>query len=354
MALALSKQVSKFELVLQKHYFQVNKREQIKDWYGLNELPKTTFINRVSLTFFKKIYDFVYDPIFNKKICAYLKERNSKTIVYTRCESLALECVNKGIRTVLEYHNDKENPYFKHVVSASQKPSFLMLVTIHKSLKQQYVSAGIASSKIVIFEDAVDVNRYTNPVKPPYSLLKKHPPTIDVLYTGSLYDYKNVELLIEAAKLLPHLNFIIQGGKKEQVEAYRNKESNLSNVFFFSHIPNKFIPFLQKQARILVLTHQDECRQSKYTSPIKLYEYLAAKRPILAPDIKAFEGVISHNVHALLYDANNVESLVKNINKITDNLNLAKHLCEHAFNLAQENTWHKRAALICNQISLRS
>ena len=81
----------------------------------------------------------------------------------------------------------------------------------------------------------------------------------------------------------------------------------------------------------------------KSMSPLKLFEYLASGKPLLASNLPAFENILKDEVNAFLFMPESIESLRRTIHKVlslsSQQLNLIK---EHQIATASKYTWDNR------------
>ena len=107
------------------------------------------------------------------------------------------------------------------------------------------------------------------------------------MYVGHLYKWKGVDTMIEAAKRLKGSNdllFMFVGGTDQDISQYENivKEKGITNIVFTGHKSHQAIPQYLKAADFLPLPNAPVSEESeKYTSPIKMFEYMASRRLIL-------------------------------------------------------------------------
>jgi glycosyltransferase involved in cell wall biosynthesis len=82
----------------------------------------------------------------------------------------------------------------------------------------------------------------------------------------------------------------------------------------------------------------------RYTSPLKLFEYLMMGRPIVASDLPALREVLTHEETALLVPAGDPTALAGAVTRLMDDPALAASLAARARALAPAFTWSARAA----------
>jgi glycosyltransferase involved in cell wall biosynthesis len=113
------------------------------------------------------------------------------------------------------------------------------------------------------------------------------------LYVGNLEHYQGVDLVLDAMAKLesPLLKFVAVGGSADAVSAYRARAAALGladHVTFVGARPLSQLGALLEQADILVSP-----RLTGHNTPMKLYSYLAAGKPVLATRIRSHTQVLS-------------------------------------------------------------
>ena len=108
-----------------------------------------------------------------------------------------------------------------------------------------------------------------------------------LLYTGTLEAYQGINLLLESIpvvlKTYPKAQYVIVGGQPDQVEHYQNVALKLNiehAVKFVGKRPVTEMPIYMALADILLSP-----RSKGTNTPLKLYTYLRAGKPILATNI---------------------------------------------------------------------
>jgi glycosyltransferase involved in cell wall biosynthesis len=109
----------------------------------------------------------------------------------------------------------------------------------------------------------------------------------ELIYTGSLQAWKGVPVAIEAMRLLPEFHLTILGGGGKPLELLRQKAP--PNVTFHGQVSREALrPFVQK-ASIGLMPNLLEPHNALYTFPLKLLEYSAAGKGIVASHIPIFD-----------------------------------------------------------------
>ncbi|MDO8496904.1 MAG: glycosyltransferase family 4 protein [bacterium] len=332
--------------------FRISKiKDEFFNYYGI----KRNFV-------FKKIFtlDF-YLPGFLNKIAFGLKSLCSALVLvlyalvegadifYTRDEIIAyiLSFFRKNI--IFESHRVSNK---RKIFYSRFKKINLKVVVISQGLKDDFINFGIKESSLLVARDGVDLDLF-NIEMTKEEARKRYNLPLDkkiVMYSGHLFEWKGADILLEAAHKLEVL-FVFVGGTDYDVQKFRQKAEGLNNVLILGHRPYDQIPSLLKAADILVLPNSSKEEISKrYTSPLKLFEYMASQRPIIASDLPSIREVLDENT-GYFFKPDDVSSLVGIINLVLNNEPEAREKNTAAFNMAKSFTWQKRAEKILKFIS---
>lgn len=116
-----------------------------------------------------------------------------------------------------------------------------------------------------------------------------------VVYTGTINRVNNLGLLIDAAKLIKNKSIrILVWGRGEEVEMLKERVANeaVENVVFKGFISKEYIPYITSKAD-LNLVHNSPSPLLRFgLSFNKIYDYLAAGKPILCDFPSKFNPVI--------------------------------------------------------------
>lgn len=172
-----------------------------------------------------------------------------------------------------------------------------------------------------------------------------------IVYTGHLFKWKGVDTLAESARLLPKdFEVLFIGGMDPDLARCKSLYGNIPNVRFLGHQPHTAIPTWQKAADVLVLPNTAKEAISKfYTSPMKLFEYMASKRPIVATNIPSLTEIISDK-EAVIVEPDDAKDLARGLIEATQNGSKTSSLSDSAFARVTKHTWHSRAQRIIDFI----
>jgi glycosyltransferase involved in cell wall biosynthesis len=169
-----------------------------------------------------------------------------------------------------------------------------------------------------------------------------------VAYAGHLYAWKGVDVLLAALARIPEARGLIVGGHSEEPDLARTKavadRLGIGGRIDFTGLvePGK-VPDLLGQADVLVLPNPASAISTRYTSPLKLFEYMAAGRPIVSSDLPSIREVISDDVNALLVPPGDAEALASAIQRLLNDPVLASRLARAALDEVPKYSWQRRA-----------
>lgn len=162
-----------------------------------------------------------------------------------------------------------------------------------------------------------------------------------ILYSGTFEPYQGIDLLIESSRKVidkfKNVRFVLVGGHKEQIEAYKKKvkELNLEKFYIFTgQVKPDLVPKYLDVADILVTP-----RLEGNNTPLKIYEYLRAGKPIVATNHITHTQVLNDQVSYLTEC--NAESFANGILKVITDKNYRTSISKNAKKLADEKYSYK-------------
>jgi glycosyltransferase involved in cell wall biosynthesis len=163
------------------------------------------------------------------------------------------------------------------------------------------------------------------------------------VYTGHLYAWKGVDTLAAAARLLPNVEVYVVGGTEADISAYKARWGAVPNLHVVGHRPHAEMPLWQRAADVIVLpnTAKEEI-SAHYTSPMKLFEYMASGTPIVASDIPSIREVTGDD-RAVLVEPDSPEALASGIRVALSSMSQKSRLAKE---WVMNHTWQERARRI--------
>ncbi len=330
------------------NYYGVEERFKIKKIFSpdpnfLMLLPNGIYIKIQSFLFILSLFFYLLF-LKNKKDC----------IFYTRDEYLLPVLQKFSSHVVWEAHTLPKNiqHYLKYWHRCHK------IITITESLKKELINFGLDENKILVASDGVKISSLHSVIpsgaersRGISSLRQKLSLPLDkkiILYTGHLYTWKGVDTILVTAKLYQsnyQLLFVFVGGTEYDIKNFKQKAVGLNNVLILGHKPPQEISEYLQCADVLVLPNSKKDEKASWTSPLKLFEYMASGVPIVATNLPVIKEVLNEN-NALLVEPDNPESLKTGIETILTNPELASKLASQAKFDVEQYAWTKRAKKI--------
>lgn len=249
-----------------------------------------------------------------------------------------------GYKTIFESHRF-EREAIKHI----KNRRFEKLVVISQALKDKYTADGHLDGRMIqVAHDGADkVKNFEIKAR-----LKGKQSNLKVGYAGHLYQGKGIEIIEKIAnRVSDEIEFHIIGGMKSDIEYWSNKIRS-KNVYFYGFVPQAEVSSYINALDICMLPNQKIVRGygangnhganiGDFTSPLKMFEYMAHKKPIIASDLKVLREVLDDHI-AVLVDPENENQWIEAINKLKDK-SLRETISKKAFKEFKKYTWKNRA-----------
>ena len=127
------------------------------------------------------------------------------------------------------------------------------------------------------------------------------------------------------------------------VKAFAEQLNCASRVTFTGLIPPAEVPARLREAGVLALPNPASAISSEFTSPLKLFEYMASGRPIVASNLPSLREVLRDGENALLVEPGNPQALTAGIERIKNDPALGARLAARAAEDVRQFTWTRRA-----------
>ena len=264
---------------------------------SINEYRDVQFLKKIKRYGYKIVYDYIDE--FSNKIC----NTKNPLKVYKNLEQIKPDLI---ITAADKLYNDIKSRFPKEKIVLAKN--------------------GVCPEDFTKISDIVP-----DDIKP---IVEQKKPIVG--YYGVISRWLDYDLLAKAAESYPDYNFVFIG-KDSQLSTQKLKMH--SNVYFLGRKEYEELPNCAKFFNCCIIPFQ-KGRIAKATSPVKLFEYMALKKPIVCTrdlnECRGFDGVLM---------SENDDEFIKNLSAAIK-LNEDTVIKEKLWQTASENSWAQRAELI--------
>lgn len=285
-----------------------------------------------------------------------LKKENTN-LVYGRFLHGCLIATFLDIPTVYESHMPAwRKGFFEKILFnlLLARKSLKYIVVISEALKTMYVDYGIPAENILVAHDAaVPVPNFENRAN-----LDGRAGAIQVGFVGNLYEGKGMEIIAQIAPALPEVDFHIIGGQEKDISRWQKSIAS-NNVFFHGFIPQEKLLSYRNALDICLLPIQETVRPlgsdtiniADVNSPLKLFDYMAHGKAIIASDLPVIREVLNEQ-NAILVPPHDTDAWIRAIQKLIENTRMRSKLGAQALeDFMNHYTWQKRATHVLIPLS---
>lgn len=283
---------------------------------------------------------------------ARLARRLEPTIVYGRCARSCAVAASFGLPVIFEAHGPLSSfarlgrVAVRYLARARTLKAF---VVISQALSDYYRGAlPHLEGKLFVAHDGAD------PAEPPPAANVAHAQQGDrlrVVYAGSLFPGKGMELIAAIAPLVPQLDFVVAGGEGALLAQWRSTLADVDNVELLGHVPHRDVSSLIHSGDIViapyqrsVLTVDGKFDAARWMSPLKIFEYMAHGKPMICSDLPVIREVLQDGANAILCNPDNIEYWVGALKRLADDNVLRSNIGYDALVTFQKKySWTSRA-----------
>jgi glycosyltransferase involved in cell wall biosynthesis len=276
-------------------------------------------------------------------------------IWYGRCPHSLFHVGRHGCPFIYEAHTLPQRSMRKWLENRLFKmQGFCRLVVISNSLRNAYLDmfSNLSDQQIMVAHDGAeipddidDIDSYCAPKE------NQSDAPLEIGYVGSLYPGKGVEGVLDLAKMRPQHSYHIVGGSQKEVSKWATK--GLSQVKFHGRVSQDSVHQMLRKFDILLLLPQFQVETAgggniaPYMSPLKMFEYMASGRPIIASSLAVIREVLVDHKNALLVSPNKLNEYANALDQLVLYPHLRFELAKSAYiDLENNYTWQKRGKLV--------
>jgi glycosyltransferase involved in cell wall biosynthesis len=168
-----------------------------------------------------------------------------------------------------------------------------------------------------------------------------------VAYAGHLYPWKGSDAVLRALARVPGARGLVIGGHPREADWARvhdlARELGVADrVTFTGFVASTDVPARLAEASIFVVPTV-ATPSARYTSPLKLFEYMAMGRPIVVTDLPSVREIIADGVNGLIVPPDDPEAMAAALARLAADPPLAGRLAARAFTDVEAYSWRRRA-----------
>lgn len=221
------------------------------------------------------------------------------------------------------------------------------VVTISGGLRDDLVAEGLDPERVLVARDGVDLARFsglpTRAAARTELQLEVDRPL--VVYAGQLYAWKGVDVLVEAMAQVPDAHLMVVGGGPDDLPRIHDAvERHVPDrARLVGQVPPSHVPFYLAAADVVALPNSGESEISaRYTSPLKLFEGMAAERALIASDLPSLGEVLEHDRNAWMVAPDDPAALAEGLRTLLADAPRRERLAAEARRDVNAYTWTAR------------
>ncbi|MEG5032425.1 glycosyltransferase family 4 protein [Microcoleus sp. AT3-D2] len=275
----------------------------------------------------------------------------STKIVHTRDWNFVKAAVKNGIPAIYEQHHHENKQFESEIV---RNPLFQIAVTVADTVRDSMIKKGLPPEKVITLHNGFNhlfLARQTEAAQNWRQQLLEDDRQHLAVYAGGLYPFKGVDMLVDVAKELPQVQFAIAGGDSSQVTAYQQlaKSKQVNNIKFLGYLPQNQLASLLQAADVLTHPH---CltEAATFTSPLKLFDYMASGTPIVATEIASLMEFKAGNIAATWCEPDNPHQFAQSIRDCLTKYPRKSEGYAETLNFVKQFSWENRIEKILSYV----
>jgi glycosyltransferase involved in cell wall biosynthesis len=223
---------------------------------------------------------------------------------------------------------------------------------VSSTLERWLVDAGVHPDHVTLLPNGVDPSRFV-PERGERDAVRSDLGLTDepvIGFVGTLKPWHDVGTLVHAMELVrrldppPHLLVVGDGPERARLEELTRSLRFSDAVTFTGEVPHESIAAHVQAFDVAVLPYGAD---GDYFSPLKLFEYLAAERPVVATDVGDIGHCVVPGESGLMYPAGDASALAGAISAVLSDRLWASSLARAGRDHVRAyHTWDGNARLV--------
>ena len=321
--------------------------ENLHEFYGVDNSIKLELIEPLKIKYFKHIS-------FGNHVKNMIKELNPDLLIgrslqgFYFLKDLGIDFIFESHEPVFNFQYKLNGLYFKRLMLRKilRSQNIRGFVLISDELKKLYNFNDFPALNVIVAHDGADkVNLHE------FAKLQGNNDNIKIGYIGKFHEGRGLKIVVDVAKSLSQIEFHLLGGSDEELMNLLDLNQIPDNIFCYNFIEPSDVHKYRNAMNVLIAPYQNEVNinsginTTNYMSPIKIFEYMASKKPIISSDFKVLREVLNEN-NSILVPPDDVDAWGKAIKKL-EIKDVREKLANQAFeDFKEKYTWKKRVERI--------
>lgn len=285
------------------------------------------------------------------------------TVVYTRNPEVAWVMGQRGYRVAYECH-DWFSPH-RRARALRMLQRTQVIIATNRFIAQEFLDHGTEAARVLVAENGVDLSVFGR--ETPRDMARKElhlekmipdlAQRVLLLYTGSLRtkgEEKGVDLILRTLQKLhdPRCVFLAVGGSEEDMALYREqaREYGVENqTYWVGRVAQTDLARYYASAEMLLMPFPDAQHYRLHMSPLKMFEYMASARPIIASDLPSLREIMGDD-GAWYVPPDDAEAFVRALCALVADPEKRTALAQAARARAQQYSWDARVQKILSRL----
>ena len=262
-----------------------------------------------------------------------------------------------SIPVVYDAHHPPVNKVAWRMINSFCRREYLLGISFNsEGLKKLYEKSGIKGKNFFVAHNGVDIDMFSGS-EGIYSLAGRfgYPVgTKTVCYCGNTYKGRGIDVLVDAAERLCDVVFVVVGGRDQDNVPYRREAERrgIKNFKMIGFVDQREVASYLLGSDILVMpyssavTIRDGTQAGGFTSPLKLFEYMAAGKPIVATSIPSVLEILESGRNSVTVAPDNAEEFISALEFVLRDPEFCSRISSSALEDVRKYTWENRVRKI--------
>jgi glycosyltransferase involved in cell wall biosynthesis len=227
-----------------------------------------------------------------------------------------------------------------------------LIVVVSTPLKSFVLDQGVPADKVLLTPNGANPARFIDNPREGAAIRQRHGlGNVTVVgWVGILREWHRVDLLIEAIASLRSMRLLIigDGPDRPRLEALAREKGVERAIVFTGRVPHEDMPGYISALDIAVASDD----RTGFASPMKILEYMAMGKPVVAPRMANIEDLILDAEDGLLFNPGDLSDLTSALRRLQDDIPLRRRLGTSArTKVERERNWKCNAGRVLERLS---